>query len=228
MTIETLFLDAGGVIVYPNWHRVSAALADRGLDARPETLASGEPHVRKRIDDPGFIASIPDDRRGRVYFDMVFDAAGVPRSPDRDAALDALRAYHAEHNLWETVPADVVPALQRVRRLGLRIAVVSNANGTLCAKLDRVGLGRYVDCVIDSADVGIEKPDARIFECALKRLGARRETTLHVGDMYHIDVVGARAAGLQAMLLDPLGLYEAQSCERVKSLDQLVERLERR
>lgn len=155
----------------------------------------------------------------------MFDAAGVAPGRQRDEALDKLRGYHALHNLWEVVPSDVVPALEWLRSLGLQLAVVSNANGTLCAKFQRLGLGSCVDCVIDSADVGIEKPDARIFECALERLGARRESTLHVGDIYHVDVVGARAAGIRAMLLDPLDLYTEYPCERVKSLDDLVARV---
>ncbi len=225
MHLKTLFLDAGAVLVFPNWTRASAVLGEHGIKVDPATLAAGEPHVRKQIDEPALIRSAPDDKRGRRYFDLVFDAAGVPPSPERDAALDELRTYHATHNLWEVVPPDVVPALERLRRLGLQLAVVSNANGTLRAKFERVGLARRVDCVIDSAEVGIEKPDARIFECALERLGARRESTLHVGDIYHVDVVGARAAGIRAMLLDPLDLYAEYPCERVSSLDALVEKL---
>ncbi|MGH9329630.1 MAG: HAD family hydrolase [Vicinamibacterales bacterium] len=226
MAIDTLFLDAGGVLVFPNWTRVSAVLAEHGIQVDPEKLAAGEPHVRRRIDEPGLIRSAPDEKRGRQYFDLVLDAAGVRPSEARDEALKQLRAYHARHNLWESVPPDVVPALERLRGLGLRIGIVSNANGTLCAHFGRLGLGRCVDCVIDSADEGVEKPDPRIFARALERLGARRETTVHVGDMYHVDVVGARAAGLHAMLFDPLDLYADQPCPRVRSLDMLAERLE--
>lgn len=222
MAFETLFLDAGGVLVFPNWTRVSTVLAEHRIQVDPASLAAGEPQVRRRIDEPGLIRSAPDEKRGRQYFDLVLDAAGVPQSAARDEALNALRAYHARHNLWESVPSVVVPALERLRRLGLRIGIVSNANGTLCALFDRLGLAGCVDCVIDSADVGVEKPDARIFERALERLGARRETTVHVGDMYHVDVVGARAAGLHAMLFDPLDLYEDHACQRVSSLDMLV------
>jgi HAD superfamily hydrolase (TIGR01549 family) len=224
VVIDTLFLDAGGVLVFPNWDRVSAVLVEHGIRVDPAKLAAGEPHVRKQIDEPSLVGSTPDDKRGRRYFDLVLDAAGVPRSGAREEALNAIRAYHARHNLWETVPADVIPALGRLRGLGLRIGVVSNANGTLCAKFERLGLAQCVDCVIDSADEGVEKPDPRIFERALELLGARRETTMHVGDMYHVDVVGARAAGLHAMLFDPLNLYEDHACERVGSLDMLIER----
>jgi FMN phosphatase YigB (HAD superfamily) len=59
----------------------------------------------------------------------------------------------------------------------------------------------------------------------LERSGGRPETTLHVGDLYHVDVVGARSAGLQAMLIDPHDLYEGYDVERVRSLSDLADRL---
>jgi putative hydrolase of the HAD superfamily len=60
--------------------------------------------------------------------------------------------------------------------------------------------------------VGFEKPDPRIFTCALERTGARPDHTLHVGDLYHADVLGARAAGLHALLLDPFGDWRDLDC----------------
>jgi putative hydrolase of the HAD superfamily len=222
VTTETLFLDAGGVLLFPNWQRVADVLAEHGVRVEALALAQADPHVRKQIDEPGLIRSAPDEKRGRQYFDLVLDTAGVPASEARTKAVDALRAYHSRHNLWETIPPDVIPALHRLRNMGLRIAVVSNANGTLCAHFERLGLSRAVECVVDSTDVGVEKPDPAIFEHALARLGARRETTVHVGDLYNVDVVGARAAGLRAVLFDPLDLSADEPCERVRSLDELA------
>jgi putative hydrolase of the HAD superfamily len=80
--------------------------------------------------------------------------------------------------------------------------------------------------VLDSNDEGVEKPDPRFFEIALARSGARRETTIHVGDLYHVDVVGARAAGLRGVLLDEAGLYPDADCPRIQSLGELADRIE--
>jgi HAD superfamily hydrolase (TIGR01509 family) len=165
--------------------------------------------------------------RGWLVFEKVFARAGVVGPATIMAALADLQGYHMAHNLWEHVPADVIPALQRLRASGRKLVVVSNANGRMRAALDRVGIGPHVDLVIDSFEEGVEKPDPRIFERALARAGARAESTLHVGDLFHTDVVGARAAGLRAVLLDIGDLYGDHDCERVRSLAELADLLER-
>lgn len=226
MSIDTLFLDAGGVLVFPNWTRVSAALARRGVDADPRALAAAEPHVKRQIDMGHTIATTDDERRGWLYFDLILERAGVEPGAATTAAVRELYEYHQRMNLWEHVPDGAEAALQDLRRLGLRLVVVSNANGRLATVFDRIGLSKYFDCVIDSFLEGVEKPDPRLFQIALSRSGARAERTLHVGDLYHVDVVGARAAGLSAVLYDAAGLYPDCDCPRVRSLQELVQLLE--
>ena len=123
------------------------------------------------------------------------------------------------------MPADVVPALQRLSALGLKLVVVSNANGVLHRAFDRLGLTRYFHCICDSFVDGVEKPDPRFFRIALDRSGAAAESTMHVGDLYYVDVAGARASGLRAMLIDPFDLYKEYDADRVRTLDELVSRL---
>jgi putative hydrolase of the HAD superfamily len=224
--VETVFLDAGGVLVFPNWPRVSDVLSRHGVRADTAALAAAEPYAKQQIDVGKTVSGTNDQERGWLYFNLVLTRAGVPLSERTEAALAELHAYHAAQNLWETVPADVAPALARLRALGLRLAVISNANGTLRAAFERLGLTSRVDAVLDSCDEGVEKPDARLFQIGLERVGGRAETTLHVGDIYHVDIVGARNAGLRAVLLDPVGLYEGYDCPRVASLDALADGLE--
>jgi HAD superfamily hydrolase (TIGR01549 family) len=221
--IETLFLDAGGVLVFPNWHRVSAALAANGVALTAEALAAAEPRAKRVLDVPEQIRHGNDASRGWTYFNRLLAEAGVERSPATDRALEELHAYHAAHNLWELVPEGVVPALERLRRRASRMVVVSNANGRLHAMMERLGLARFFDVILDSQLEGVEKPDPRLFEIALERSGARAQTTLHVGDFYWIDVRGARAAGVQPVLLDAAGLYDWADCPRVRSLGELAD-----
>jgi putative hydrolase of the HAD superfamily len=220
--IQTVFLDAGGVLVNPNWSRVSDALGRHGVSADVSRLAAAEPRAKKRLDIGDTIRATNDQQRGWTYFNLVLTEAGVPLSDATAAALAELHSYHQTHNLWETVPDEVLPVLAALRAKGLRLVVLSNANGTLHRAFDRLGLTSSFDLIFDSHDEGVEKPDPRLFHIALQRAGADADTTMHVGDLYHVDVVGARAAGLTPALLDVGGLYPACDCLRLRSLTELV------
>lgn len=222
MRVDTLFLDAGGVLLHPNWTRISDTLARHGLEAHAAALAAADLHARRTLDDAARIRTTTDASRGWVYFDLVLERAGLTASGASRAALEELTTYHAAHNLWELVPPDVAPTLTRLRAMGLRLVIVSNSNGTLHKLLERMALAPLVDHVIDSQVEGLEKPDPRIFQLALARAGAQPETTVHVGDLYHVDVVGAQSAGLRAILLDAGGLYADHDCIRIASFGELA------
>jgi HAD superfamily hydrolase (TIGR01549 family) len=221
--IETVFLDAGGVLVHPNWTRVSEALMRHGVAAAAERLTAAEPHAKLEMDRGAVMARTDDRQRGWIYFDAVLRHAGVTTDEVTDRALAEVRAYHDTHNVWEMVPADVVPALEALRAQALRLVVVSNANGTLRRLFDRLDLTRWFDVVLDSHEWGVEKPDPKLFHLALTESGAAAATTVHVGDFFHIDVAGARAAGLaDAVLFDPADLYADAGCTRVSHLPELA------
>jgi putative hydrolase of the HAD superfamily len=223
--LKTVFLDAGGVLLFPNWTRIEEALARQGVQVSAEALSRAEPRARKQLDDRQTVGATTDTGRGWLFFDLILEHAGVPPSPATAAALAELHAYHQANNLWELVPEAVRPALSALRAHGLTLVVVSNANGTLRAHMERIGLGSYVDHVIDSCEEGVEKPDPRLFGIALARANARAESTIHVGDLYQVDVVGARSAGLRAVLLDETGQHTDTDCVRVRSLGELVDRV---
>lgn len=223
MHLRTIFLDAGGVIVFPNWVRISDTLARHGVDVAAAALAAAEPYAKKRLDQGGTIQATNDERRGWLYFNLILEQAGVALDDRTAAALAELYEYHQASNLWEYMPDDVLPSLRALRALGLELVVVSNANGTVQALADRLGITECVGCVLDSFVEKVEKPDPRFFEIALERSGAGRRTTIHVGDLYEVDVVGARAAGIAPVLLDAAGLYPDADCPTVRSLPELVD-----
>jgi HAD superfamily hydrolase (TIGR01509 family) len=223
--IQTVFLDAGGVLVNPNWSRVSDTLIRHGVTAAAAALAAAEPHAKKRLDTGDLVSATNDAQRGWTYFNLVLTEAGVTLSDATASALAELRAYHEQFNLWESVPDEVPPALAALRARGFKLVVLSNANGKLRYLFDRLGLSGSLDALFDSYDEGVEKPDPRFFRRALERAGAEAESTIHIGDFYHIDVAGARAAGITPALLDVAGLYPDCDCLRVRSLTELVNAL---
>ena len=226
MPIRTVLLDAGGVLVFPNWDRVSRVCQAHGIPVSPAALRQAEPRIKFAIDQAAGQAASSDAARFIDYLGGVLHEAGVPASPERDAALADVRAYHAAENVWESVPPDVFVALDRLKAIGLTLAVASNANGTIHRCLDRVGLAPYFDVICDSFVEGVEKPDPRFFQLILERSGGDADTTLHVGDLYHVDVIGARRAGLRALLLDQHDMYGAFDADRIRSLAELVERFD--
>jgi putative hydrolase of the HAD superfamily len=220
--LRTIFLDAGGVLIFPNWDRIATALGQRGVHVDPAALAAAEPHAKRQLDRTPTIRASNDEKRGWLYFELIFERAGVPLNAATADALAELHRYHQQSNLWDYMPADVLPSLRALRELGLQLVIVSNANGTLAKLAARIGLTECVGCVLDSQIEQVEKPDPRFFEIAMQRSGADAETTIHVGDLYEVDVVGARAAGITPVLLDAAGLYADADCVRIRSLPELV------
>ena len=222
--IDTLFLDAGGVLCHPSWTRVAGALVRHGAQVTPLALSVAEQRATHELDKASVIGSTDDRSRGWLYFNLVLQHAGVEQNAGTDAALVELREYHKSQNLWEHVEPDVEPALAALRARGLRLVVVSNANGRLRHLFDRLQLTRWFDHVLDSHEWGVEKPDPRLFQLALEQAGADATRTVHVGDLYHVDVIGARRAGLRdAVLFDMADLYDDVDCPRVRSFAGLVE-----
>jgi HAD superfamily hydrolase (TIGR01509 family) len=224
-SVKTLLLDAGGVLVRPSFTRVAAALGAQGVAVSPAQLVAAEGRAKRELDRPPAPGLETDAQRGWLYFELVLAHAGIARSSATDAALAELRTFHDLENLWEDVLEGVRPSLARFRAAGLRLAVVSNANGTVGRLFERLDLHRSFDAVLDSFVEGVEKPDPRLFQLALERVGGEAATALHVGDMFHVDVVGARAAGLRVVLLDEFGLQPEADCPRIISLVELADHL---
>lgn len=221
----TVFLDAGGVMVTPNFPRLADALARRGIPADPDALARIEPHVKQELDHAPTIQATDDRGRGYVFFDRILALAGIQPGPATAEAIEELVSFNGREGAFDVVAPGAVEALQKIRGAACRLAVVSNSNGRVRRILRRTGLEPHVDLILDSHEEGVEKPDPRIFEIALERSRADRSATIHCGDIYHIDVAGARAAGLPAVLLDAAGLYTDADCPRVRSLPEFAERL---
>jgi len=226
LKIDTICLDAGGTLVWPNWERVRDALAIQGIAVDASSLAAADPRVRRSLDEQHLIASSTDQSRAWNFFDAVLTTAGVELTAGARRALSGIEEYQRTMNVWEHVPEFVTPTLVELRRLGYKLVVVSNANGTVRQAFQRIGLFDLVDVIVDSAEEGFEKPDRRLFDVALRRAGANHSHALHIGDIYHIDVAGARAAGLTPVLVDEAGLYADADCPRIRSIAELPALLE--
>jgi HAD superfamily hydrolase (TIGR01509 family) len=218
--ITHLFFDAGNTLVYLNMELVAATLASHGEQVSPVDLWKGEHRARILIDHPETIRATTDQTRWVIYFEKILGFCGVSDPARVRSVIGELQEIHRTRNLWEVVPPEVPAALERLKAR-FRMSVISNSNGTVRDKLQRVGLAPYFEAILDSHEEGVEKPDPAIFRAAMERTGARAGQSLYVGDFYHIDVAGARAAGMQAMLLDPAGGHGDKPVPRILTLEAL-------
>jgi HAD superfamily hydrolase (TIGR01509 family) len=134
-----------------------------------------------------------DPRRHRQVWDVT-----VSRAPGVDAELgDAL--YASMPAQWEPYD-DTLPVLERLRAMGVRVVVLSNVGYDLAPVVERTGIAPLVDGLVMSQALGVVKPDPRIFQAALDRLGLPAAEVLMVGDAWRDDAAAA-GLGIRSLVL---------------------------
>lgn len=217
--IETILLDAGGVLLDLDYGYVRRLIEARGLDVDLAGLPAAEAKARTAVHRSVLAGQRPVDL-WRDYFHSMLGTIGVP-GPVQSPIIDSLWEGHQRYGLWTVAIEGALEALGRLRERGYRLGVVSNAEGRVEADLASAGFAPLLETVVDSHVVEVAKPDPKIFRIALERLEADPATTVFVGDVPAVDVVGARAAGLTAVLLDPHVLYKDWNVHRITALRDL-------
>ena len=216
---RAIFFDAGNTLLRMNYAVIAEQLAALGLALAPETIQRAEWRARVRLDAhfaPGTPGTSTESRStGERYLRYLLDELGIWDDAAVEAAEAWRRAYNPPVGLWNTPDPEAEAALALARARGVRAAVISNSNGSVAGILAALGLARHLDFVLDSHIVGVEKPDPRIFEMALARAGVRPAEAVYVGDLYSIDVLGARRVGMDAILLDPGACWGVRDCPAV-------------
>jgi putative hydrolase of the HAD superfamily len=151
-----------------------------------------------------------DFSHSRADWAALVDATfrGLTDRPPSQTFFGELYARFASPDAWR-IYEDVIPTLDALAARGLRLGIISNWDERLRPLLDRLKLAGYFEAIIVSREVGSPKPSRCIFEQAI----------LHVGDSLAMDVRGARAAGLQAVLVHRTG--GVRRAGRIKSLRAL-------
>jgi HAD superfamily hydrolase (TIGR01549 family) len=112
--------------------------------------------------------------------------------------------------------------LQTLKSAGFTLGLVSNRSNPCHEECETLGLLQYFDFAYVAAEVDAWKPDPRIFDRALKMTHASPERIIYIGDNYYADIMGARKAGLQPVLLDEKGIFPEAECPVISKLGELV------
>lgn len=227
--LRAVLLDAGGTLIHPDHEFLLDRLAEEGVDAgrddyeRARRVADAAVGDILRSDDPG-----TDETRIRTWFATLLLSLGLPEAR-LEAVAGRIRERHAEGRLWVRPVPGTREMLEGLRDRGLRLAVISNADGSVATYLENAGLADLFELILDSAVEGVEKPDPEIFRTALDRLGLEPREAVYVGDTWPVDVVGARRAGVPAIYLADDGRpvpEEPDGVTRITSILELPDALE--
>ncbi len=219
---DAVSLDVGGVLVVPD-HGVLAEALD-GLGLTYDRSAFGVSH---------YLAMNAMDRaasEAEDFTDYLWGFLAAVGVHDAERARPHAALQERMHTpIWcQPVPGSRV-GLARLAAAGLRLAVTSNSDGRVEDLLRRHewaqlgdGPGVTVEVVTDSGNVGVGKPDPRVFQATIDGLHLAPERILHVGDSVHYDVEGALAVGMQAVHMDPFELCDADDHPHIRTLGEVL------
>ncbi|HEU0021015.1 MAG TPA: HAD family hydrolase [Dehalococcoidia bacterium] len=154
------------------------------------------------------------------YEQLILDTAGLSVSPDLAKRIWKMAASVPKEFM---VFDDTMAALADLHDRGYQLGIISNLRSDMRQICRHLGIGQYVDFVVNSAEAGSEKPSARIFQAALERARVAPHQAVHVGDQHRSDVLGARRVGIHPVLIDR-GSYhsDVNDCTRIATLSELA------
>lgn len=221
--LRAIFFDAGNTLLRINYAAVAGELRRCGIRVSPEAVADAEYRARVRLDPhlaPG--ASTESSAVAGLYLRYLLEGLAIREEQVVRSVALWWRSYNAPVGVWHLADPEADAALRQARSAGLTAGVISNSNGSVRSILEETGLAQHLDFILDSAVVGVEKPDPRIFRMALAEARVEPVEAVYIGDLYSVDVLGARAAGLEAVLLDPGAVWGERDCRMARSLGEAV------
>jgi HAD superfamily hydrolase (TIGR01549 family) len=209
--LRFIFFDVGNTLLFPNRSRILAPIP---ASQHPwlETWQAVERRTKQEFDQ-GLMSGKVDHSFWWMFHTYLLQEINAPD----DCVRDILISNTQNSANWDQILPGTREALDRIGGQ-YAIAVISNSDGGIDAVLRRCGICDCFASITDSGIVGCEKPHPEIFAAALRAMKADPSDSLYVGDVYSLDYVGARNAGMDAVLFDVAGAYCGRELPRVESL----------
>jgi HAD superfamily hydrolase (TIGR01549 family) len=185
----------------------------RGIYAAGTQMPVGAPYRWRESDDPEIFIR---------YIEIILAEAGVKLA--RDKVLGILkRISQSARKETYVLYDDVLPTLKKLKKRGLIVGLITSLTKDMNLICSDLGLAPYVDFVVTAKEVEANKPEPPIFLAALERAGVAASEAVYVGDQYETDVVGARGASINPVLIDRYDLLtKVSDCPRIHSLTELL------
>ncbi len=218
---DLVLLDLDGVLMDHRAAARAAVVAWLGPRATSEAVAAWFAAQDRRLAQwRAGALTWAEQRRARLR-DVLPVLGGGERTDEELDLLFETEYLPAYERAWAAFP-DARPAVDELRRSGVALAVLTNGSEQQQrAKLRATGLLDRVGPVFTAEALGVRKPDPRAFLTVCERLSVDPRRTLYVGDEHEVDVLGARGAGLQAVLLDRDGTAPQQEAAVIRGLAEL-------
>lgn len=220
--IKAIFFDAGGTLIHlDSTHICRSINAELGIQLDEERFRHAQFLGMSRVAELVAAGAGSTEKLKREFYSRLLPQVGV-NDAQLASAVECVLKLAQEEMLWRTADETTASTLAQLKARGLKLAVLSNSDGRIDIALKQAGIADLLDFSIDSYNVGFEKPDTRIFRIATEQAGVAPDEAAYVGDLYSVDVVGSRNAGLIPILYDPFELNADADCLRIKSLDDLL------
>jgi HAD superfamily hydrolase (TIGR01549 family) len=220
MALRAIFFDAGNTLVFPNLELTLAPLIARGVHPSQEQLYAAERIAKADLDSVMESKGSVDATYWQTFYSYLLNELNI-EDPELLRFLERLARTSSN---WSRILPGTREVLERLQKR-FRLAVISNADGHIAALLNKVGILDFFDSITDSGIVGHEKPHPAIFAAALNSMDVEARDSIYIGDIYSVDFLGAKAVGMQALLMDASGTYAGKMTEHIESLAQLEGKL---
>jgi putative hydrolase of the HAD superfamily len=216
MPIDVVFFDVGNTLLFPDHEKTLAPLWSRGIRPTEAQLYGAERVARREMDRIVATTRKVDQQYWETYYSHLLTEVAIS---DLSLSSKLVSLVRTSSN-WSRMRPGTKDVLASTKEK-YRLAVISNSDGRMAERLETVGLGEFFERVIDSGNVGHEKPAPQIFQAALAAMSVAAERAVYVGDIYSIDYLGAHNVGMHSVLMDIAGAYAHESLPRIESLDGL-------
>jgi len=231
---RAVLFDMGYTLIYfdpPQEIIVQTALRSAGVDVSAEGIRQATEAVWGRYYHEAETATFPateeydTESQAKLGLEMLAHLGLKGDDSDLKAYTDAIESEFNRPGTIRPYP-EVRPVLAALQERGLRLGIVSNWSWNLRERVAQAGLNGYFELIWASAYAGRNKPHPEIFEQALAQICISAENAVYVGDSYWHDIVGARGAGLNVVLLDRKGTAQNPNCPVIRDLWGLLELLD--